>query len=791
MNPKTILTEDGWDEVAPPTCKGKDKELRSALMFYWSLEDDDFDFRCKALVKIVALAGKFKTAKEVTGCPDKKVVDVAVKHLTDVINASKAKQAELTKAKAEAGKAKALAAKTEALTQKKSDEEAKKREEEEEEGEEEEEEEEGDSFKKLTSALKTLKLSKKPYYFLVCDAKPYGLVISKKDIRKNAQARKELAQIAGGSTRPPKVGECRCDGGKYVFEMEKPPSGLARILQKWIKDNTGLGVKVMVGTESAEDEEEPKTASVEAPTAQTDAAAGAGQAATGEREDRPSGAAAPSRAAEPQPGRPTPAQSAAEAASTTGMTAPFSISASVGRGGKNKSEDVEAVQAALNQRAKAGLTVDGKCGPKTIAAIMAFQKQLGFASPDGLVDVGKQTATGLAGGKVVMPEKPAKGGGGGGGSGKPAGSGGKGTGTAEASVFGVVIGGIIGGAVAAAEAAIRAAQQAEARKKAAEQSLQEVVNKLKKAAEAEGGDEGKQIRGELEKARQEYEAHKKKLEQAARDLAKRKTAEAAEALKKAAENSVPGFKTLEDLVKRAGEWLEKNAPNIGEDPTDLAKRVAKEVADRKQQAEKAYNDAIQKLKKAMADQAGDEGKTIQKELQDAYNEARKHLKTVEDAAKQLARRKSTEAVDALKKAAELTVPGFKAVEEQAQKAWDWAQQNGPTFIDDAKELAKKVAKEVAEKKKQADDAYKGIIDKMKKAADDELGDEGKQIKKELQDAYQQAQEHAKNVAKAAKELAQRKTQEAADALKTAAENTVPGFKTVEDLSQKALDWWNS
>src|SRR6185369_13571531 len=109
--------------------------------------------------------------------------------------------------------------------------------------------------------LKTLKLAQKPYYFLVCDAKPYGLIVSKKDIRKSAQAKKELTKIAGGSTRTPKFGECHCDGGKYVFEMEKPPSGLARILQKWIKENTGLGVKVMVGTESADDEgEQPDAA---------------------------------------------------------------------------------------------------------------------------------------------------------------------------------------------------------------------------------------------------------------------------------------------------------------------------------------------------------------------------------------------------------------------------------------------------------------------------------------------------------------------------------------------------
>ena len=85
MNPNTILTEDGWKEVAPD-CKGKDKELLKALFFYWSLEDDDFEFRGKALGKIAALASTLKGANEVKNDCD------AVKYLTDVVTAAKAKQ---------------------------------------------------------------------------------------------------------------------------------------------------------------------------------------------------------------------------------------------------------------------------------------------------------------------------------------------------------------------------------------------------------------------------------------------------------------------------------------------------------------------------------------------------------------------------------------------------------------------------------------------------------------------------------------------------------------------------
>lgn len=64
-----------------------------------------------------------------------------------------------------------------------------------------------------------------------------------------------------------------------------------------------------------------------------------------------------------------------------------SISASVGRGGVNRSTDVTTVQHLLNVKTKAGLKEDGSCGPKTISAILAFQKTF-LPNPDGKIDVG-------------------------------------------------------------------------------------------------------------------------------------------------------------------------------------------------------------------------------------------------------------------------------------------------------------------------------------------------------------------------------------------------------------------
>ena len=76
---------------------------------------------------------------------------------------------------------------------------------------------------------------------------------------------------------------------------------------------------------------------------------------------------------------------------------PFDIGGSVGQGGKNDEDDVQQVQVALNRKG-AKLDVDGKIGSRTIQAIKAFQKKIGIVYPDGLVEVGKKTATALAGG---------------------------------------------------------------------------------------------------------------------------------------------------------------------------------------------------------------------------------------------------------------------------------------------------------------------------------------------------------------------------------------------------------
>ncbi|MEN9866806.1 MAG: hypothetical protein RL748_2396 [Pseudomonadota bacterium] len=70
------------------------------------------------------------------------------------------------------------------------------------------------------------------------------------------------------------------------------------------------------------------------------------------------------------------------------------ISASVGKLGKNKVDDVVKVQHLLAQQGLAVGTADGLCGPRTIAAITTFQN--GFLRhPDGLIEPGGKTMTRL------------------------------------------------------------------------------------------------------------------------------------------------------------------------------------------------------------------------------------------------------------------------------------------------------------------------------------------------------------------------------------------------------------
>ena len=88
------------------------------------------------------------------------------------------------------------------------------------------------------------------------------------------------------------------------------------------------------------------------------------------------------------------------------------LSASVGRGGVNRPEDVKLVQRLINAHLPIPLALleeDGAVGPRTIFAIETYQSRtLGMNPPDGRVDPGGATFRSLTGGAIVpLSPRPA------------------------------------------------------------------------------------------------------------------------------------------------------------------------------------------------------------------------------------------------------------------------------------------------------------------------------------------------------------------------------------------------
>lgn len=255
-----LISENSWKDVAQKF-KIKDKELQQALSFYESkIEENDFDLRLKSLGRISALAGNLKRAKEVA------LLREVVKHLTDLVAAAETEKSNIYKQKA-------AAAKTEALNKKRDEAPATA-------GEEEgEEEAQGDYGELLFKAFQKLKAAKNvAYEFVICEAKPLGLMLAKKI---TAQHRATLSKVTNSKRFQP-VGTCLFQDGKFNFSFVKPVSGMARRLQEAIKAHTGKKLAIRVGTESAEAEEDEQAQKPPAgPPAEASAAAAKAASAEG------------------------------------------------------------------------------------------------------------------------------------------------------------------------------------------------------------------------------------------------------------------------------------------------------------------------------------------------------------------------------------------------------------------------------------------------------------------------------------------------------------------------------
>ena len=101
----------------------------------------------------------------------------------------------------------------------------------------------------------------------------------------------------------------------------------------------------------------------------------------------------------------SPAAATPPPAAASGSDIPTTLTGSVGKGGQNNEVDVRAVQARLVRNA-IQVTIDGKIGPQTIAAIERFQ-QARIGTADGRVDPGGNTWKALMGQQVPRVEAPA------------------------------------------------------------------------------------------------------------------------------------------------------------------------------------------------------------------------------------------------------------------------------------------------------------------------------------------------------------------------------------------------
>ena len=354
-----LLTDSAWKDVLAKNKGVKDNGMLKVLAEIKKLGDDDHDDAQGILDQIQKLAAQLKKSKEIAALP------AVGKFLAELTGAADTAVRDVAKAKAEHEKTQ----KTKAEAEKK----AAANKDDDDDGEGDEEESPELLTTKLKPLLKRVAKGERMHALLAKSGKQVVVMLSPKPI--SPSRRKMLAdQLGGGSTKyfP---GHCHLVAGAITFTLKAEVAGMSKLVKVALLEQTGLRLNKLKccgedGDDEDGDENEPTSP--------------AGDKSGGDDQgDEPS-----EKKAEPP----------------TGMTRPFEIGASGGRGGTNLEEDVQAVQAALNRRADAGLSVDGRCGPGTLKAITEFQQAMGQSKPDGRVDPGRGTAHALAAsGKIGKP----------------------------------------------------------------------------------------------------------------------------------------------------------------------------------------------------------------------------------------------------------------------------------------------------------------------------------------------------------------------------------------------------
>jgi len=235
MDPK-LLTESGWKTLASKW-KVKENGLQRALAGYEKLDSKEYDERLKTIDLVSKLADALRKTNYVTYVP------VVAKYLDQVVDAADSQKSEITQAKVFAQKQQAAAA----SAQKKADDAQSKEHKQ-------EEEQEAKYEVKLLAAFAKLKSSKGlAYEFILCDARPLCAIMVAKKI--TPRHKEELTKITDGGKRFLHPGTCQFENGKFAFTVDQPVAGLARKLQASILHFTGKKLAILVGLESAEEDD--------------------------------------------------------------------------------------------------------------------------------------------------------------------------------------------------------------------------------------------------------------------------------------------------------------------------------------------------------------------------------------------------------------------------------------------------------------------------------------------------------------------------------------------------------
>ena len=371
-----LLTDSAWKDVLAKNKGIKDNGLLKVLAEIKKLDDDDHDGAHKRLEEVQKLVTQLKKAKEVSA------IQVVTKFLAELANATETAVRDVVKDKAEAQKTSKIALAA-AEAKKKEDDDKKKG------GDEEEEEESALLTTKLIPLLRSVKKGERMHTMVATSGKQAVVMLSRKPI--SASRRKILSDELGTSGGVKyAVGHCVSEHGVVSFVLSTEVAGMAKKLKLALFQQTGMRINKLScrgedGETDADEDEEDAPVVAEGDGDDDDDSDGDDGGDGGEVKGPTSAKGAPASGAA------------------------FVISATVGQGGKNLQDDVRAVQAALNRRSGAGLTVDGHCNADTIAAIQEFQQAMGQASPDGRVEPRRGTARALAAsGKMGSPPPPPK-----------------------------------------------------------------------------------------------------------------------------------------------------------------------------------------------------------------------------------------------------------------------------------------------------------------------------------------------------------------------------------------------